>query len=124
VVLVQHDEVVQALSAKRADDSLDLRVHVRRQLPAVAAIRSDSMYYNPGQDGGEQKAEDFEHAFSIVDRRPSEVLPSHSRLVAVARFGQSTVILHAAHAACLWRLRGEQPTVDEKRGAEEVDDEG
>src|SRR5437667_6143915 len=36
---------------------------------------------HPGQDGREQQPEEFEHAFSIVDWRPSEVLPSHSGTV-------------------------------------------
>ena len=43
MLLAQDDDVVKALSAQRPDHSLRAGVHVRRQLPAIAAIRSDSM---------------------------------------------------------------------------------
>ena len=43
VLFIQHYDVVEALAAQGANHSLHDSVHVRRQLPAVAAIRSDSM---------------------------------------------------------------------------------
>jgi hypothetical protein len=43
VLFIQHYDVVEALAAQGADHSFSDRVHVRRQLPAVAAIRSDSV---------------------------------------------------------------------------------
>jgi hypothetical protein len=43
MLLIHDDEVVETLAAERADHSLDDRVHVRRQLPAVVAIRNDSV---------------------------------------------------------------------------------
>ena len=41
VVFIQHDQVVQTLAAERLDHAFDDRVHVRLQLPAVAAMRND-----------------------------------------------------------------------------------
>ena len=43
VPLVEHNQVVKTLSAERPNHSLDDRVHLRRQLPAVAVIRNDSV---------------------------------------------------------------------------------
>ena len=43
MVLVEDDHVVQTLSAKCADHSLSDGIHLRRQLPAVAVIRNDSV---------------------------------------------------------------------------------
>ena len=43
MLLVQDDDVVKALSAQSPDHSLGDGVHLRRQLPAVAAIRNDSV---------------------------------------------------------------------------------
>jgi len=43
MLFVQHNEVVKTLSAERPNHSLDDRVHLRRQLPAVAVIRNDSV---------------------------------------------------------------------------------
>jgi hypothetical protein len=43
MLLVHDDDVVKALAAESPDHSLRNGVHVCRQLPAVAAIRSDSM---------------------------------------------------------------------------------
>ena len=43
MLLVQDDDVVKALAAQSPDHSLRDGVHVRRQLPAVAVIRSDSV---------------------------------------------------------------------------------
>jgi hypothetical protein len=41
MLLVQNNEVVETLSPQGANHSLHDSVHVRRQLPAVAAIRND-----------------------------------------------------------------------------------
>ena len=43
VSLVQCDDVIEALSPQGANHSLHNGVITRRQLPAVAAIRSDSV---------------------------------------------------------------------------------
>ena len=43
MLLVKDDDVVKALSAQSPDHSLHDGVIARRQLPSVAAIRSDSM---------------------------------------------------------------------------------
>ena len=43
VPLIKHDHVVEALAAERPDDSFGDGVHLRRQLPAVAVIRNDSV---------------------------------------------------------------------------------
>jgi hypothetical protein len=43
MLLVQHDEVVETLSAQGSDHSLGDGVHLRRRLPAVATVRSDSV---------------------------------------------------------------------------------
>jgi hypothetical protein len=40
-VLVEHDQLVQTFTPQRTDDAFGERVHIRRQLPAVAAIHSD-----------------------------------------------------------------------------------
>ena len=42
VVLVEDDQVVQTFSAECPDNAFHDRVHVRLQLPAVAAMRDDS----------------------------------------------------------------------------------
>ena len=43
VLLIQDDEMVETLSPKRPDQSFGNGVHLRRQLPAVAVIRNDSV---------------------------------------------------------------------------------
>ena len=43
VLLVEDDQVIQALAPERPDDSFGDGVHLRRQLPAVAVIRNDSV---------------------------------------------------------------------------------
>ncbi len=43
VLLVQNDDMIQTLAPERADYPFRDCVHVRRQLPVVAAIRSDSV---------------------------------------------------------------------------------
>jgi len=43
MLLIEDDEMVKALSAQSPDHSLGDGVHLRRQLPAVAAIRNDSV---------------------------------------------------------------------------------
>ena len=43
MLLVQDDDVVKALSAQGPDHSFRDGIHLRRQLPAVAAIRNDSV---------------------------------------------------------------------------------
>ncbi len=43
MLLVESDEMVETLSAQGPDHSLRNGVHLRHQLPAVAAIRSDSV---------------------------------------------------------------------------------
>ena len=43
MLLVQDDDMVKTLSAQGPDHSLRDGVHLRRQLPAVAAIRNDSV---------------------------------------------------------------------------------